>query len=422
MAEENDLFDALDKAAKEDKTLADNLNVRDLFGSWSNQKGFPLLKVTRNYENGSVTISQERYTQVYRPDEIDPSTWWIPYNFASANNPEFDDTTPSNWLPKGTREILIEPNNETQWKNTDWLLFNRQQTGFYRILYDEENYKLVNKALNSNERKKIHPLTRSQYLNDLYEFVRSGRLKPQVLIEALRYLKDETSYAPWVSAINAITELKQIFEAKNKSDDFNKFVVKLATPFYRNKTLNAVKGEGPLDISARSIAVNLACEFGVSQCLNETYKKFKNFIEHGTGLSPDNRGLIFANGIRSAKSNEIEIFLIYFLNNNLTCVRKEAIASFSNIRKSSDIEQILDKTIEGSANLSKSEQLAIIDSIIIGNRNNLMLIIQFLHRNLDKFNNTNQLDHKIFEKIAEKIITSEANAQVEKIIMKQIEK
>lgn len=178
MAEENDLFEALDKAAKEDKTLNKNLNVKDLFGSWSNQKGFPLLKVTRNYANGSMTISQEKYTAIYRPNEIDPSTWWLPYNFASANKPEFEKTTPLGWLPKGTREKLIEPNKDTKWTNTDWLLFNRQQTGFFRVLYDERNYDLVNKALNSNDREKIHPLTRSQYLDDLAEFVRSGRLKP----------------------------------------------------------------------------------------------------------------------------------------------------------------------------------------------------------------------------------------------------
>lgn len=415
MAEENDLFESLDKAAKEDKKLDSNLNVKDLFGSWSNQEGFPVLKVTRN-SNGSVTLHQQKYNEVYKPDEIDPTTWWIPYNFATAKNPVFNETMPLGWLPKETREKLIEPNNDLKWSKDDWLLFNRQQTGFYRVLYDEHNYNLVNEELNTGDPEKIHILTRTQYLDDLAEFVNSGRLPPTILFNALSYLEREKSYAPWVTASKTISNLKQILSASTKLDDFDAFVAKLVTPFYTNKTLDAIEGEGLFDKFSRSNAVDLACAFGVEQCLNETYTKFKDFIKSGNKPAPHNRGVIFGNGIRRAETSEILKFWTFFINTKSSDERKEAIISFGNIQNITDIELILNSTIVENTELSQSDRLSIIKSITERSQNGLTLTIQFLHRDLDNVNQTIGSITYIFDWVANKIVTAEVETEVTKVI------
>lgn len=233
-------------------------------------------------------------------------------------------------------------------------------------------------------------------------------------LNALKYLKNEQSYAPWASASKAVSELKPIFVGRKQLANFEKFVTELVTPFYRCKTLDAIDGAGISERLARSIAVNLACEFGVAQCISETYTKFKDFIENGTKLSSHNRGLIFANGIRSAQHYEIEKFWTIFLTIVSIDERKEAIASFGNIQRSADIERILNKLIEVNVTLSKSDRSAIIDSIVRGSENGISLVIQFLHKNLDKVNGTIKSVPKIIEAITEKIVTSGVEAQVGK--------
>lgn len=81
--EEGDLFVALDHAAKEDGTLGVSLSVMEMLFAWSRQASFPL----RNYANGSITISLERYVHGRFSNLIIATIWWIPYIFATAKSP-----------------------------------------------------------------------------------------------------------------------------------------------------------------------------------------------------------------------------------------------------------------------------------------------------------------------------------------------
>lgn len=411
-SDENDLFEALDQAAKEDKTIDASLNVKDLFGSWSNKKGFPVLIVSRN-SNGSVTLTQQKYDSIYKSNETDPSLWWIPYNYASASNPVFKVTAPSGWLSQNTREQILNSDQNTNWTDKDWLLFNRQQTGFYRVLYDKTNYDLVNNELNDGDINKIHPISRAQYIDDLADFVNTGRVPPSTLFSALSYLKKENEYAPWVSARGAINDLKQILAASTKLRDFGVFVSKLVDPLFKNKTLNADKAESVFDVLSRNIIFNLACEFGVENCLNETYTLFHDFIQNSKKPEPYNRGIIFANGIRQADEKEIDRFYSYFLNVNLIEERAEALASFGNIQNKTYIERILNKTVEETdTKLTKSDRLSLIQTITNGGQAGLTLTIEFLHRDLEKVNETIGSLNTILNTVAKKIVTSEVGDEV----------
>lgn len=414
VADEINLFEALDQAAKEDKVIDASLSVTDLFGSWSNQKGYPVLIVTRN-DNGTVTLRQQKYYSIYQFNETDSSTWWIPYNFASASNAVFNVTTPTGWIPKGTQEQILTPDNTTTWKNTDWLLFNRQQTGFYRVLYDNKNYELINNELNSGDIEKIHPISRSQYIDDLTDFVNTGRVQPKTLFSALSYLQKEKAYAPWVSARESINGLKQILAASKKLDDFGSFVVKLVSPVYTNTSLNATEeDEAIFDVLSRNIVFNLACEFGVKTCLNATAIQFKEFIKNSNNKpKPYNRGIIFTNGIRSATSKEIDKFFSFFVNSNSNEERAEAITSFGNIQNDEDIGRILNKTVQDTnANFKKYDRLAVIQSIANGGQKGLSLAIQFLHENLDSVNITIGSINTILNIVAKKIVTDEVETRV----------
>ncbi|XP_055306447.1 aminopeptidase N-like [Sitodiplosis mosellana] len=406
VADEDNLFENLNKAAKEDKMIADPLTVKELFGSWSNQKGFPYLKVVRN-SNGSVTLLQGEYDAVYKPDEPNTRTWWIPYNFATRKVPEFAVTTPTGWFPKGQNQTLI-PEDNTKWTKDDWLVFNRQQTGFYRVWYDQHNYDLINKELNSGNLSSIHENNRAQYIDDLNDFVSTGRVPPKTLFSALTYLSNESHYAPWVSARRALLDLNQIFAASKKQHKFNDFVAKIVTNFYKNKTLDAIENEPLFDKLSRNIAVELACRFGVPQCLSETYIKFHDFVKNGNKPSQDNRGLVFANGIRNATSKEINKFWNYLVATNSDDERKEIITSLGNIQNSTYIKRVLNKTLGNvGTRVTKADLVSIIQSISGGNQSGLAITITFLGHNLEKVNTTIGSVPTILTSVASKVVTAE---------------
>lgn len=367
------------------------MNVKDLFSTWSNQKGFPLLTVNRN-DDGTVTIQQQKYDAIYNPEGGDNTTLFsIPYNFASASSPKFDDTAPTGWLIE--HHAVLESNGK--WSNNDWIIFNLQQTGFYRVLYDDANYGLINKILNSNDYSKIHTINRAQYIDDLSEFVNSGRIKnKRLLFDALSYLKNENEYAPWVSAGRSIVQLHQIFQISKKFSHFQNLVADAVKPFYEthgvNKEFNATAGY--FEKFSQKIAVNLACQFGNAQCLNETYTKFQKYFEFDVdSLSPDVRGVVFANGIRQATLDEVENLFSVFLFSESDDVRKEIIASLGNIQDAAITETFLNKVIDDVDTIERtkqSERLAIIQSILVGSQDGLSLTIKFLQNELIKVNAT----------------------------------
>jgi len=61
-AEETDLWEALMEQIRETpgSFLPNNVSVTQVMDSWTLQDGYPVLTVTRNYNDGSATVSQVR--------------------------------------------------------------------------------------------------------------------------------------------------------------------------------------------------------------------------------------------------------------------------------------------------------------------------------------------------------------------------
>lgn len=411
-ADENDLFSSLDVAAKEDKTLDTKLMVKEIFGSWSNQRGFPLLTVNRNYKNGSLTLCQEKYDEMYPSTEVFLGTWWIPYNFATSTENIFDKTTPIGWM--NTRTKLIEPTEFWKWSNNEWLVFNRQQTGYYRILYDEQNYKLITNELNSGNISRIHPLNRAQIIDDLNDFVRTGRLPYQIFFDLIIYLKNETKYAPWASARYAINEMKRNLAASEKQHHFTMFIAPLIEPFYKLIALNVTENEPHFNKYAREIAVNLACDFGVALCLNESYDEFKKFLQSGKTISQHNRGLIIKNGIRTATENEIDQLWKQFLKSKNLDVRKEILSSIPNIQNATIMEWYLNQTINktNEDEFSKTERYSLLTAEVDSNQDGLLRVVRLLAINLKKVEKRIGNSKSLLKYIAARILTSDVRDEV----------
>lgn len=189
-------------------------------GSWSQQAGFPVVTVRRNYNEGStqnVTLSQERYFTTQPTTPVN-TTWWIPINFATARNPNFYNTSADVWFPQNypLGDFSIEVPTLTE---NDWLIINKQETGYYRVLYDERNYRLLSDALVENI-DLFHNLNRAQLIDDTYNFVRTERLTYSTFLDIARFLEFEHEYATWYPAITAFTTLDRYFAGHNNYSAF----------------------------------------------------------------------------------------------------------------------------------------------------------------------------------------------------------
>ena len=97
--------------------------------------------------------------------------WYVPINFVTEDAPDFTDTKPSSWMaatePSKTITGLPNPGR--------WVIFNKLQTGYYRVNYEEANWKLIVSQLKKNHAV-ISTINRATLIDDALDFARAGRL------------------------------------------------------------------------------------------------------------------------------------------------------------------------------------------------------------------------------------------------------
>lgn len=73
--------------------------------------------------------------------------WWIPLTYTTASKLDFSVTKPSHWLKAEDFMMITEAGVSPH----DWVLFNVNETGFYRVNYDLRNWQMLISYLNDPE-------------------------------------------------------------------------------------------------------------------------------------------------------------------------------------------------------------------------------------------------------------------------------
>lgn len=176
--------------------------------SWTSQGGFPLLCVTRNYSDAShqmVNFTQQRYVTGLS-NATNNASWWIPISYANSRNHDFEETQAEYWFPPQNNLTL----NISTLSSNDWLMINIQGTGYFRVLYDERNYKLLSDAMVRNI-SQFHMLNRGQLIDDTFNFVQIGKLGYDTFLNAIRFLEYVHDYTAWYPAITAFNTIELRF-------------------------------------------------------------------------------------------------------------------------------------------------------------------------------------------------------------------
>lgn len=146
---------------------------------------------------------QSRFLLLETTHDLD-TKWTIPINYATASNPDFSSTLATYWLKDARDASTGITVNES-----DWIILNKQETGYYRVNYDEDNWRLIINELNSDDFEKIHVLNRAQLIDDALNLARSGRLSYDIALNLLEYISRETDYIPLRSFFRGLTFLNK---------------------------------------------------------------------------------------------------------------------------------------------------------------------------------------------------------------------
>lgn len=298
-ADGDDFFTALQEAVTAAQIDLPT-TVQDILSTWTLQKGFPIVEAIRLYDNmGTINFTQQRYVSTTKNNN-DGLTWWIPINIATKSNMDFQTTTPDYWLTKGSPNIVYEPS--TMISNDDWIVINKQQTGYYRVNYDRDNWlKLADELTNGNINS-IYLLSRGQLVDDALELGRSHRLSLDIVMAIIKYLRKEVEYVVWASADESLLQLYRTFRGNDK---FSKFFNDITEFIYNELGASSTSNELHHTKLARNLAIKWACLVGNSNCLRDTAVIMDAVIYQDHTIEADLKAVIYCNGMRNADSRKV---------------------------------------------------------------------------------------------------------------------
>uniref|UniRef100_A0A2A4J2H3 Aminopeptidase n=1 Tax=Heliothis virescens TaxID=7102 RepID=A0A2A4J2H3_HELVI len=304
-AEQRDLWSALTSAAR--KTGDFDADVAVVMDSWTLQTGFPVLIVTRNYENGTLHFTQERFVLINDTFGTQKSPiWWIPVSYTTASEKDFETTQPKLWL-KGEKSLTVT--NITM-KPDDWFIANVQQTGFYRVNYDLQNWKLLIKILKDPARfQEIHIINRAQLVDDAMNLALTGRLDYRTALDVTSYLSHERSYVPWKAGLSALGYIDTMLSKGAHYLEYGHYVLRLLNNAVKEVGWKVSPNESVITSQYRVDLLASACHFEHPDCLENAVRMYTNWMlspnpDAHNEIHVDLRGIVYCVGVRAGGVRE----------------------------------------------------------------------------------------------------------------------
>jgi aminopeptidase N len=98
-AEQDDLWEALTTAAHANKALPESITVKDIMSSWTLQTGYPIVTVTRDYDQKTAELTEMRYLADRNRGREDVDVcWFVPLSYSDGHLLDFNATNVSVFL------------------------------------------------------------------------------------------------------------------------------------------------------------------------------------------------------------------------------------------------------------------------------------------------------------------------------------
>ena len=211
-AKQDDLWFELNQQARLDERLPQNLDLKTIMDTWTLQKGYPVVHVTRTTNTlgrtMTIKLNQTRFQlEKYRNDTPASNSnyqWYIPFTFTIRSSLNFEFEQAPFWLyPNMTQEqrTLILPYSDNFNKN--WIIGNIKHSGFYRVNYDAHNWKLLIDQLHT-DLTKIDFVNRAVLIDDAFNFAKVDLISQTIYLDLISYLQNETESLPFMLVIGSL--------------------------------------------------------------------------------------------------------------------------------------------------------------------------------------------------------------------------
>ncbi|KAK3769904.1 hypothetical protein RRG08_048116 [Elysia crispata] len=365
----DDLWHALTKQAQEDGKC--NINVKDIMDTWTLQMNYPVVTVTRDFQNrNQIHAKQERY--LVDPTAEDPGKyksdynykWTIPLTLTSSSTKKYDLTDKDvYWMEKDkTTTTITLPENSLPGQD-GWILANVQQYGYYRVNYQLGNWDALVEQLKTNH-SAIPPINRAQIIDDAWNLAKGGFLPISTALRTLEYIDSERDYIPWRAASTQISYVAKMLSLTPAYGPFRNFMKsKLEVPFTAIGMNNT--GSSHSEITARRLLVGLSCAYSVDECNRQAQSQFKSWMDN-PGENPidvELKGTIYCRAINKGGWDEWTFALKMYNEINVASEKRLLLSALGCSTQSWILNHLLHLTLVKDSPIRKQDALSVIGGV-----------------------------------------------------------
>ncbi|KAI4316496.1 hypothetical protein L6164_024476 [Bauhinia variegata] len=319
-AKTEDLWAALEEGSGEP--------VNKLMNSWTKQKGYPVVSVKVN--NQKLEVQQSQFLSSGAHGE---GHWIVPITLCSGSydvHKNFLLQTKTESLD--LKELLGSDVAQDRGVNS-WIKLNVDQTGFYRVKYDEG---LAARLRYAVEKQYLSATDRYGILDDLYALCMARHESLTSLLTLMGAYREELEYTVLSNLITISYKVTRIAAdaVPELLDCIKQFFVNLLQYSAERLGWDPKPGESHLDAMLRGEVLTALAKFGHDLTLDEATRRFQAFLENRNTplLPPDIRKATYVAVMwRAGKSNRLgyESLLKVYRETDLSQEKTRILSSLS---------------------------------------------------------------------------------------------
>jgi len=365
-ANQDDLWAFLTEVGVEDGSLVD-MTVKEVMDTWTVQMGYPVIDFKREYESSAASLSQSRFLLTAPSNKSDEHdyTWWVPISYTTINR-GFEGTSPNVWLnPKDAASAINIDLDDIS--KEEAVIANVQQTGFYRVNYDVQNWNLIAASLEADNTR-IHRMNRAQIIDDALNLARGGFLDYNTALKTTEYLKSEMDYIPWKSALTGFVYLEDMMKRTPGFGDLKTYLIGTLQPLYERLGFEEKPEDTFFDEKLRIVMFQLLCRLDHKECNDYSLYLLNEWMsvsepDSNTPIPTSLQTTVLCSGIGNGDVTHWDFLWERYMNSNNANEKVNIMAALSCSKEIWILERYLEMALNEESGVRKQDGYRVISGV-----------------------------------------------------------
>lgn len=328
-------------------------NVSEMMSSWTSQKGFPLVTLSR--KGDQVTLTQEHFQLTSDNATRTSCLWNIPVTYVND----------SCSLAPECRQLFTLKNKSGTFKlpvSVKWLKLNYMNTGFYIVDYGDEGWAALRDALTENIGV-LTPEDRASLIHNIFALSRLGRVSFSHVLNLMSYISNETETSP---VTEALLQLNNVYLLLDKRQEY-RLVARMKDYILRHfgSLMDQQTWQEEESVSKqelRSALLLTACRLSKENCTQQAKALFKEYTaSNGTSRIPgDLQQVVFT--VAAQSDEDWSTLLSMYVHATYDAEKRKMLRGLASTQNARLIAWILQAGLEGD--IIQTQELPLVISTV----------------------------------------------------------